>query len=68
MRTVKELLDSGCFFCKAALTLETACVATLSFALVQDRPKEQWHWSEPMLIASCPACFQKYSQQFQDQG
>ncbi len=63
MQTAKGMIEAGCCFCKAPLTVATACIASLSFALVQDKPRQQGNWCEPFPIVAWLSCFKKYSEE-----
>ena len=54
MKTMADMLKRGCELCKSPLSLDTAVVCSVSYALVGSDK-----WSEPRSIAMCPECLDK---------
>ena len=57
MQSLADLVKGGCYFCKQPLTLETADVGTVSFALAGTNV-----WCMPFVVVSCKACTEKYAE------
>lgn len=54
MQTMADMLKRGCELCKRPLTLDTAIVCSVSYALAGSDK-----WTQPRSLAICPECLEK---------